>query len=40
VKALNGIIAPEYLNRARKMFQAMGLQWDLDELEKEYASLE
>jgi hypothetical protein len=31
---LNGIRAEEYLERARKSFEEMGLQWDLDELEK------
>jgi tetratricopeptide (TPR) repeat protein len=31
---LNGIRAEEYLKKARKSFEEMGLQWDLDELEK------
>jgi hypothetical protein len=33
-KELNGIRAEEYLGKAREMFQAMDLQWDLDTLEK------
>jgi hypothetical protein len=33
-KELNGILAEEYLNRARMMFQEMDLRWDLDELER------
>jgi tetratricopeptide (TPR) repeat protein len=33
-KELNGISAEEYLEKARKMFQEMDLQWDLDELDK------
>jgi hypothetical protein len=33
-KELNGIRAEGYLGKAREMFQAMDLQWDLDTLEK------
>jgi class 3 adenylate cyclase/tetratricopeptide (TPR) repeat protein len=33
-KELNGISAPEYLEKARTMFQEMDFQWDLDELER------
>jgi hypothetical protein len=33
-KELNGIRVEEYLKKAREMFQAMDLQWDLDALEK------
>ena len=33
-KALNGIKAEEYLEKAKMMFEEMDLQWDLDELEK------
>jgi len=33
-KKLNGIGANEYMKKARSMFKEMGLQWDLDELEK------
>ena len=33
-KELNGIRAEEYLEKARGMFLAMDLQWDLDALEK------
>jgi hypothetical protein len=33
-KELNGISATEYLEKARRMFQEMDLQWDLDELNK------
>jgi len=33
-KELNGIRVEEYLEKAREMFQAMDLQWDLDALEK------
>jgi class 3 adenylate cyclase/tetratricopeptide (TPR) repeat protein len=33
-KELDGLGAEEYLTKARTMFQDMGLQWDLDELEK------
>jgi serine/threonine protein kinase/tetratricopeptide (TPR) repeat protein len=40
VKTLNGITGLDYLNRAREMFQAMDLKWDIDELEKERARLE
>jgi class 3 adenylate cyclase/tetratricopeptide (TPR) repeat protein len=38
-KELNGISAEEYLEKARTMFHEMGLQWDLDELEKLASSL-
>jgi len=31
---LNGISAEEYLEKDRKMFQEMDLQWDQDELDK------
>jgi tetratricopeptide (TPR) repeat protein len=31
---LNGLSAMDYLNKAKAMFQDMGLQWDLDELER------
>jgi len=31
---LNGISAEEYLEKARVMFEEMGLQWDLEELER------
>ena len=31
---LNGISAKEYLEKARKLFTEMNLQWDLDELDK------
>jgi hypothetical protein len=33
-KELDDIKAEEYLEKARKMFKEMDLQWDLDELEK------
>ena len=33
-RELNGVIAREYLEKARQMFIEMDLQWDLDELEK------
>ena len=33
-KKLNGIRVEAYLQKAREMFQAMDLQWDLDALEK------
>jgi class 3 adenylate cyclase/tetratricopeptide (TPR) repeat protein len=33
-KELNGIIAPEYLNKAETLFRAMDLQWDLEQLER------
>ena len=33
-KELDGIKAWDYLDKARDMFEEMGLQWDLDELEK------
>ena len=33
-KVLNGIKAEEYLEKARVLFEEMGLQWDLDELSK------
>jgi len=33
-RALNGINAEEYLKRAERMFEAMNLQWDLDELSR------
>ena len=33
-KELDGIREKEYLEKAREMFQAMDLQWDLDALEK------
>ncbi|HOO44617.1 MAG TPA: adenylate/guanylate cyclase domain-containing protein [Deltaproteobacteria bacterium] len=33
-KELDGIKAWDYLNKAKDMFEEMGLQWDLDELEK------
>jgi tetratricopeptide (TPR) repeat protein len=32
-KKLNGITAEEYLEKARTMFEEMGLQWDLDKLD-------
>ena len=32
-KELNGITAAEYLNKARTMFEEMGLHWDLEQLE-------
>jgi len=31
---LKGINAKEYLEKARKMFEEMDLQWDLDELDR------
>ena len=33
-RTLNGIEAKAYLEKARKLFGQMGLQWDLDELER------
>jgi class 3 adenylate cyclase/tetratricopeptide (TPR) repeat protein len=33
-KALNGITATAYLEKARELFKKMNLQWDLDELNK------
>ena len=33
-KELNGITAAEYLNKAKTMFEEMGLQWDLEQLER------
>jgi len=33
-KELNGIIAEDYLKKARVLFEEMDLQWDLDELDK------
>jgi hypothetical protein len=33
-KELDDIKAEEYLEKARTMFEEMGLQWDMDELEK------
>ena len=33
-KELDGLYAEDYLNKARRMFQDMGLKWDLDELER------
>lgn len=33
-KELDGIDAKEYLDKAKKMFQEMALQWDLDELDR------
>jgi serine/threonine protein kinase len=33
-RTLNGISAETYLERARKLFEEMGLQWDLEELER------
>jgi tetratricopeptide (TPR) repeat protein len=33
-RELNGLGAEDYLNKSRIMFEDMGLQWDLDELEK------
>jgi tetratricopeptide (TPR) repeat protein len=33
-KELNGISAPEYLNKAETLFREMGLQWDLEQLER------
>jgi len=33
-KELNGISAKEYLEKARTMFKEMGLEWDLDELDR------
>ena len=37
-KEMNGITAEQYLEKARKMFEEMDLQWDLDELDKVMAS--
>ena len=37
-KELNGVSIEEYLEKARKMFQEMDLQWDLDELDRVLAS--
>jgi hypothetical protein len=31
-KELNGMTAEEYLQKARTMFEEMGLEWDLEEL--------
>jgi hypothetical protein len=33
-KELNGITAAEYLNKAKTMFEEIGLQWDLEQLER------
>ena len=33
-KKLNGISAPEYLNKAETLFREMDLQWDLEQLER------
>ena len=33
-KQLNGISAEDCLRKARKMFQEIDLQWDLDQLDK------
>jgi class 3 adenylate cyclase/tetratricopeptide (TPR) repeat protein len=33
-KELNGISAPEYLSKAETLFHEMGLQWDLEQLER------
>jgi pentatricopeptide repeat protein len=33
-KELNGISAEGYIEKARKMFQEMDLQWNLDELDE------
>jgi hypothetical protein len=33
-KELNGISSVEYLNKAKSMFEEMGLQWDLEQLER------
>ena len=33
-KELNGISAPEYLNKAETLFREMDLQWDLEQLER------
>jgi TPR repeat protein len=33
-KELNVITAAEYLNKAKAMFEEMGLQWDLEQLER------
>jgi hypothetical protein len=33
-RELNGITAAEYLNKAKTMFEEMGLQWDLEQLER------
>jgi class 3 adenylate cyclase/tetratricopeptide (TPR) repeat protein len=33
-RELNGINAAEYLTKARTMFEEMGLQWDLEQLER------
>jgi class 3 adenylate cyclase len=33
-RELNGISAAEYLNKAKTMFEEMGLQWDLEQLER------
>lgn len=35
-KELNGISAKEYQEKAKAMFRMMDLQWDLEEMEKEY----
>ncbi len=34
-KQLNGITAPEYLEKAKAMFEEMNLDWDLNELQKQ-----
>jgi len=33
-KKLNGIGVEEYLNKARNIFEDLGLQWDLEQLER------
>jgi hypothetical protein len=33
-KALNGIKAEDYLQRAKTMFEGMDLKWDLEQLER------
>jgi len=33
-REVNGIKAEEYLDKAKEMFKEMGLQWDLDELDR------
>jgi class 3 adenylate cyclase/tetratricopeptide (TPR) repeat protein len=37
-KTLNGISAEEYLEKARIMFKEIGLQWDLEELDRQLGS--
>jgi len=33
-RELNGISSSDYLNKAKTMFEEMGLQWDLEQLER------